>query len=208
MARYLQKKVIAPIIPYITTGIGLLLLHNAWVGIFTYHLSMVVIILLSREHIPIKKLIQSTNYKIPIVTAIVGACSGILLYLLWPLLSIPPDIDVYLRNIGLTPSAWPFFLVYFVLVNPWLEEYYWRGYLGSDSKSITLNDMLFSGYHIVLLAGKVDIIWLLAVFAALFFGAWFWRQTNRISNGLLPSLVSHIAADITVIITIYCLAMK
>lgn len=205
MAGNLLKKIIAPIIPYITIGIGLLVLHNAWVAIIAYHLGMMAIILLSCEHIPLRKLFRSTNYKFPVFTAIVGASGGILLYLLWPLLSIPPDINVYLQNIGLTRRAWPLFLVYFALVNPWIEEYYWRGYLGSDSKFITLNDILFSGYHVMVMAGKVETIWLLAVFAALMMGAWFWRQSNRISQGLLSSLASHMAADITVILAIYWL---
>ncbi len=206
MTDNILKKIIAPIIPYITIGIGLLLLNNAWIAIIAYHLGIIVVLLLSRERLSLKKLFRSTGYKIPLFTALVGACSGILLYLLWPLLSIPPDINVYLQNIGLTRQAWPYFLAYFALVNPWIEEYYWRGYLGNDSKYPTLNDVFFSGYHIMVMAGKVAIIWLLVVFAALLLGAWFWRQSNRISHGLLPSLVSHLAADITVIFSIYWLA--
>ncbi len=201
-------KKIAPIIPYFTVGIGLLLFNNAWIAIISYHFGMIAIILLSREHIPFRTLLLSTNYKIPLLTAVLGATGGILLYILWPLLSIPPDINIYLQNIGLTPRAWPIFLAYFILVNPWIEEYFWRGYLGSNSKFITFNDIFFSGYHVIVMAGKVEIIWLLAVFFALLFGAWFWRQTNRISHGLLSSLVSHFSADITVIITIYLLTMR
>ncbi|MBN1368048.1 MAG: CPBP family intramembrane metalloprotease [Dehalococcoidales bacterium] len=208
MGHQLLKKIIAPIIPYVTIGFGLLLLHNAWISIFAYHIGLIIIIMLSRERIPLKQLIQSTNYKIPMITAIVGACGGILLYLLWPLLSIPPDINIYLQSIGLTQKTWPLFIIYFVLVNPWVEEYYWRGYLGSKSKSLTTGDIFFSGYHVMVIAGQVEIIWLFAVFIILFFGAWFWRQSNRISRGLLSSLVSHITADITVICAIFYLTMK
>ena len=205
MASNVLKKVIAPVIPYITIGVGLLVLHNVWIAIIAYHIGMVAIILVSREHIPLRKLLQTNNYIIPLFTAVLGASGGVLLYLLWPLLSIPPDINVYLQNIGLTQRAWPLFLVYFALVNPWIEEYYWRGYLGSDRKFIILNDILFSGYHVMVMAGKVETIWLLVVFAALMMGAWFWRQSNRVSHGLLSSLASHMAADITVIFTIFWL---
>ena len=138
----------------------------------------------------------------------IGACGGLLLYLLWPLLSIPPDINIQLQNIGLTAATWPYFILYFILVNPWIEEYYWRGYLGSESKYILPVDLFFAGYHVMVLAGKVDFIWLIAVFATLSFAAWLWRQANRISLGLLPSLASHMAADITIIFTIYWLTLR
>ncbi len=203
MAGHFLNKVIAPIIPYITVGIGLLFLHNAWIAIIAYHLGMIIVVLFSREKIPLMTILSSTNYKIPLFTAMIGASGGILFYILWPILAIPPDINIYLQNIGLSQTSWPLFLVYFILVNPWLEEYYWRGYLGSNSKRIILDDIFFSGYHVIVMAGKVEIVWLLVLFVVISFGAWFWRQSNRISHGLLPSLVSHLAADITIILTIY-----
>jgi len=128
--------------------------------------------------------------------------------LLWPLLAIPKDISLYLQNIGLTSSMWPYFLVYFILVNPWLEECYWRGYLGSNSQNITLHDLLFSGYHIIVLAGKIDIIWLVIIFFILSLGAWFWRQANRWNQGISASIISHIVADASVILTIYFLTTR
>ena len=94
------------------------------------------------------------------------------------------------------------------MVNPWIEEYYWRGYLGSNTKKIILNDLLYSGYHLVVLAGKVEIVWLIVIFFALAVVAWFWRQTNRWSQGMLPSTASHLAADITVMLTIYFLIVR
>jgi hypothetical protein len=199
---------VGPVVPYLTLGPGLLIFHNAWIAIIAYHLGMIAVVLLSRERIPVKILLQSSNYKIPAFTTIIGACSGVLLYLLWPLLSIPPDINMQLQNIGLAQQAWPYFLIYFILVNPWIEEYYWRSFLTSDSKFIIPNDLLFSGYHVMVLAGKVGFVWLIAVFTVLVLTAWAWRQFNRVSRGLLPSLVSHIAADITIIFTIYWLTMR
>jgi hypothetical protein len=202
------KRILGPTVPYITLGIGLLVLQNAWIAIFSYHLCMIIIIMLSHEHLPLRQLVRSTGYKIPLFTALIGACGGILLYLLWPLLDISPDIKMYFQNIGLTQAAWPYMIIYFILVNPWIEEYYWRGYLVSESKYIMPVDLFFAGYHVMLLAGKIDYIWLIVVLAALSFAAWLWRQANRISQGLLPSLASHMAADITIIFSIYWLSMR
>jgi hypothetical protein len=204
----LNMRILAPILPYITVGSGLLALRNAWVAILGYHLCMVIILFFARTKIPFTQIHSRSNYKILIVVSILGGAGGLLLYLLWPLLAIPKDISLYLQNIGLTSSMWPYFIVYFILVNPWLEECYWRGYLGSNSQSITLNDLLFSGYHIIVLAGKIDIIWLVIIFFILSLGAWFWRQANRWNQGISASIVSHIAADASVILTIYFLTIR
>jgi len=204
----LVKRILPSLIPYITIGIGLLIFHNAWLAILSYHAGMIAIILLSKTRISLKQAFQSNKAWILFATALVGAGGGLLLYVLWPLLSVPDNISLYIRSIGLNEHTWPVFLAYFTLINPLIEEYYWRGCLASAAKGITLNDLLFSGYHLLVLAGHMEAIWLLAVFFMLAAGAWFWRQMNRLNGGFLASVVSHIAADIAVMLAIYYLAVR
>ena len=202
------KRIIPPSIPYITISIGLLVFHSAWLAILSYHTGMITILLFSKTGIDRKQAFKSNSYWFPLITALVGAGSGILLFALWPLFTAPDDINSYVQSIGLNKGSWPAFLAYFILVNPWLEEYYWRGYLATGTKGIMMNDLLFSGYHLIVLAGYIETIWLIAVFLCLTIGAWFWRQINRLNGGLLASTVSHIAADITVILTIYYISLQ
>ena len=202
------KKILPPLIPYITIVIGLLIFHNAWLAILSYHAGMVAVLCLAKAGISPKKVFGSDTLWIPLITALVGLSGGLLLYLLWPLLSVPEDIYLYLSSIGMNEQTWPVFLAYFITINPLIEEYYWRGYLASATKCLTLNDLLFSGYHLLVLAGHMEAIWLFAVFFVLAIGAWFWRQMNRLNGGLLASTVSHIAADIAVMLTIYYLSMR
>lgn len=75
--------------------------------------------------------------------------------------------------------------------------------MGSDSKRIVLNDLLFSGYHIFVLAGKMDPFWLIAIFLILSLTAWYWRLINKSNEGLLPSVASHFAADAMIMLAIY-----
>ena len=208
MNALLVNRILPPIIPYITIGIGLLVFHNAWLAILGYHTGMVAVISLSKTGIAIKRAFQGNSYWISFITALAGAGGGILLYILLPLLSVPDDINSYIRSIGLNEQTWPMFLAYFILINPLIEEYYWRGCLGGDAKGIALNDLLFSGYHLIVLAGQMETIWLIVVFFGLTIGAWFWRQMNKLAGGLLASTISHITADITVILTIYFISMK
>ena len=193
-------------VPYLAVGVGLLVFHNAWVAILTYHAGMVAaVIFLSKPVVPFKQIIRSATYNPLIFSVAIGASGGVLLYLLWPLLSVPPDINTYMRSIGLTATVWPYFVTYYVLVNPSLEEYYWRGYLGSRVKRPVLNDFLFAGYHLIALAGNVGVFWLVVAFLVLCGAAWYWRQISRITGGLMAATLSHMAADITIILSIYFL---
>ena len=198
-------KLFRSFIPYLAVGLGLLVFHNAWVAILTYHAGIAAVVLLSKTRLPFRQIIRVTNYKLLILSIIFGASGGVLLYLLWPMLSVPPDVNTYMRSIGLTASVWPYFMAYYVLVNPVFEEYYWRGYLGSSMKRPMLNDFLFAGYHLIVLAGKMGELWLVVVFLVLCGAAWYWRQISRFTGGLLVATLSHMAADITVILSIYFL---
>ena len=132
-----------------------------------------------------------------------GALGGFLLYYVWPFLAAPGRINDYVKSIGLTAGTWPLFILYFAVMNAFLEEYYWRGLLDNGSKIISLNDLSFSGYHVVVLLGGISVTWLAAVFLILLLAAWTWRQVNRLNAGLLSSLACHIAADISVILVAY-----
>jgi hypothetical protein len=198
-------KVLRPLLPYLTVGAGLYIFHNAWVAILAYHAGIAVIAFISQPAVPFRQLLQCGNVKLVLLSLTVGASGGGLLYLLWPLLSVPPDINTYLRSIGLAGAAWPCFMTYYVMVNPILEEYYWRGLLGSSAKRPVLNDILFAGYHLLVLSGKIGVSWLAVVFLVIGGAAWYWRQISRVTEGLLAATLSHLAADVTVILSIFFL---
>ncbi len=201
------RKILAPAIPYIAIGAGLLLFHNAWLAIFSYHLGIILLVHFSGVGVPVRLVFRSRDYRLPVLAAMLGGAGGILLYVLWPMLAVPDDIELYLQSIRLNAGIWPVFLVYFVVVNPLIEEYYWRGCLGSKRQGPVLNDLWFSGYHLLVMAGNIGVMWLPVVFLVLAVVAWFWRQIDRLGEGLLPSIVSHIAGGIAVITTIYYMSM-
>lgn len=202
----LIRQVLAPAIPYLTIGIGLLLFQSAWIAIFSYHIGILLVVRIAGFRVPVRLVFRGRDYRTLMIAVLLGAGGGLLLYLLWPVLAVPSDIEGYLQSIGLNARTWPIFLVYFVTVNPLLEEYYWRGCLGSQRRRPVLNDLFFSGYHLLVLAGSIGAAWLPVVFLALVAAAWLWRQIDRLAAGLLPSVISHIAGDIAVITVIYFLA--
>jgi len=201
-------KILAPLVPYLAVGIGLLVFRNAWLAIVSYHVLIASVFVVSKPRVRFRPLF--TRLKLPwfIIGVFIGASGGAILWLLWPLLSVPAGIAGYLQDIGLAHAVWPYFIAYYVLVNPFFEEYFWRGLLGSDSRLPVLNDFLFAGYHLLVLAGKIDVVWLVVAFFVLSGGAWYWRQITRTTGGLLASVSSHLAADVSVILAIYFLTMR
>ena len=204
MKKFLRQ--VSPLIPYLTVGLGVFVFHNAWVAILSYHVGMLGLLFLSGYKISLRRAYSGKTVWLPVLGAVAGAASGIALYFIWPMLSIPADISKYVAGFGINSATWPFFLVYFILVNPFIEEYFWRGYLASPSRFFTLNDVLFAGYHLLVLTGQISTFWLIGSFAVLTIAAWAWRQVNRVNGGILASTVSHWTADIMVILTIYWFA--
>src|SRR3990170_3186363 len=188
----------APLVAYLTVAIGLFWARNAWVALLGYHAGLLAVLLLAKPHIPISTLFKSNNLFNPVGYILVGVGSGIAIYLFWPVFDITETLPADLARIGLTISSWPFFIAYFSLVNPWLEEYFWRGYLGSPSKRLVANDFFFSGFHLLILFGKTSAAWLLFALFLIAFAGWSWRQAAQKTKGLLAPSLSHLAADFSI----------
>ncbi len=202
-------KAVAPLIPYIAILVGLSWAQRAWVALLGFHAGMLVILWIERPAIPIGRLFHLGN-NLPMLAAcvILGGSGGALLYFLWPFLGNLQSLPAYLASLGLTSATWPAFIAYFSLVNPWLEEYFWRGYLGSPSKSLTRIDLFFAGYHLLVLYRIIGMGWLVLTAVVLTLAAWLWRQTVRASGGLLIACLSHLAADCSVLLVAYSLSTK
>ncbi len=174
----------------------------------SYHLAMLSVMLISGRGLTISQIFKGGDkLRLPLLIA-VGVCGGLLLWLLKPWILVNGELVVFTQSIGLTLQSWPFFIAYFVMFSPALEELYWRSYLGNSSLKPQLNDFWFAGYHIVVLAGVVQIAWLIIVFLVLAAAAWAWRQSNRLGGGLLPSFASHLASDASIILVSFFLIIS
>lgn len=127
---------------------------------------------------------------------------GILIYCLWPRIKLGPDLTVLLGNVGLAQGRWILFLFYYALIHPPLEQVFWRGYLGHSGKTIHIRDIAFAGYHFFTMIFFVHWPWALLSFFVLTGTAWLWRQCVRETHGLLIPVLSHLAADISIIVMV------
>ena len=109
-----------------------------------------------------------------------AALVGPSLYAAWTTIQlIDLDLAVALADIRLSDLSWTVFILYYMTVNPILEETFWRGYLGSDARGLRWNDIWFAGYHVLVIASFVGAGWVAAGFVGLLAAGWLWRQTAR-----------------------------
>src|SRR5262245_14283517 len=120
-------KWIAPIPAYLAVIVGLFWFRHAWGALLGFHLAILASLFYAKPNIPIAVLIKSTNTKWVIFSILLCGSSGVSLYFLWPLFGIPNNISEQTISLGLNPYNWLFFIGYFALVNPFIEEYFWRG---------------------------------------------------------------------------------
>jgi membrane protease YdiL (CAAX protease family) len=156
-----------------------------------------------RNHVPVALLFKSKNIKWIILNLLLCGSSGIILYFLWPILGIANDLPAQLQSLGLTSFTWPIFIAYFSLINPLIEEYFWRGFLGSDSKNLYISDPVYAGYHALVLWGKVHPFSIVFAVMLLTLIGWSWRQIAREDGGLFAPVLGHMAADFSITLCAY-----
>lgn len=197
-----DKKWLAPILPYLAIWAGLFLFENAWVTLIGFHVSVFLVLSLLRPKIPARLLFKSEHPKWILFSALFCSTSGIGLYLLWDVFGFVPDLPAQLTDLGLTSSAWAGFIAYFSLVNPLIEEYFWRGVLGSDAAALHVSDFVYAGYHALVLWDRVHPFSILFAVMVLVSAGWLWRQVSRLDEGFLAAVVGHMVADFSILMVI------
>lgn len=200
-------RLLAPVVPYAAVGVGIYLLHSAWASFLVYQIAMILVLSVEREWHRVPGLMKSRSAAFLAVAA-GTAFGGVALYLLAPSLGLADGIAANCARLGLSGASWLPFIAFIGLTNPWLEEVYWRGYLGSDATELLANDAWFGGYHVLILAPFVSWWWSAAAFVVLSGVAWVWRQSARLSGGVLVASVSHFAADVSILVAVWALTLR
>jgi hypothetical protein len=196
-------KWIAPALVYLAVGVGIFQLHSAWGALLGFHLAIISSLLIARPDLPVTSLFKGTNNTWVFLSILLCGSSGISLYLLWNIFGVVNELPAQVQALGLNTTTWPAFIAYFAVVNPFVEEYFWRGYLGSPTKSLHVSDLLYAGFHGLILIGKVPGYSIMFGLSVLVLAGWLWRQIARADQGLRAPVLGHMAADFSILITAY-----
>ena len=116
-----------------------------------------------------------------------------------------PDIRARVSQMGMNVPLMIFgFGTFQTLVNSFIEEYVWRWFvyrhcqiLWSKTRAVWISAGFFTLHHTILLAAYCDDWRLIAVgTVAVFIAGVIWARCMKIYRSLLPSYVSHLAADL------------
>lgn len=208
MKRSTLIKIISPLSPYVAVALGLYVFGNGWISFLIYHFLLFCFILAAGNARLFKKIFVGWHKLAGTIAVPAGALSGVVVWMLWPNISIEPEnLPFKLSEFGLSGYGWVVFVLTFVLINPVMEEVFWRGFLEDEKKGKWpwAADILFAGYHLPVLAFIIKPWWLLLAFAILCGGAMAWRWLNRGLDGLAVAFASHIAADVSIIVAVQVL---
>ena len=194
-------------VPYIAMIIGLYFFHNAWIAFILYHFLILIIMVYTRNLQHLKSLFKGGNALIIFLAVLFGIGGGALIYFLNPIIGLEKYAPSVLTSLGLSGTSWLIFVFYHGFVSTLFEESYWRGFLGSKKKGVVWSDIMFAAYHILVLILFLAWYWSLLSFIILLLAAWFWRQLARRYKGLLIPMLSHMAADVSIIFTVYLLTL-
>ncbi|MEW6085512.1 MAG: CPBP family glutamic-type intramembrane protease [Chloroflexota bacterium] len=195
-------KWLAPALAYLSVALGLFVFRNAWAALLGFHAAILGSLFIAQPAKPISLLFSNSNKKWVVWSVLLCGSSGIALFFLWNVFGVVQNLPAQVEALGLNSKTWIPFVAYFALINPFIEEYFWRGYLGDPSRKFHLSDFLYSGFHALVLFGRVRFGSILFAFMVLAIAGWFWRQIARADGGLLAAVLGHMAADLTILMTV------
>ncbi len=192
-------------VPYVGVFIGLDVMSSGWMALLFYHTGIVYALLMRKPRMDVS-LFSPPRPAMVVLSCIPFLSTGLFIWLLWPLSSIPGiRLEQVLDRFGLEGFSLYAFGVYFVVVNPVLEELFWRQF--EDESAIRyINDPLYAGYHAIILAHVLQPVYCIGAIIVLVLAGVFWRYvTNRHASNFL-SVVTHAAADFSIVIAVFAIS--
>lgn len=197
---------LAALVPYAAVLIGMYAFRSAWLSVLLYHLGVIAFMMIRRPSNPWKTLWAGTGNPLILPAVVVCALAAPVVYFMWPLFQPSETVlPEWMARFGLTGMAWLLFIPYFSIAHPILEEIHWRRLAPVRFVGLCWQDLLFAGYHIVVLCQLIYWPWLFLVFGILTGSSVFWRWAAARFGGYGLPVLTHAAADAGVVIAVHFL---
>lgn len=106
------------------------------------------------------------------------------------------------QQVGVTLDNYPYVFVYVILINGPLEEFYFRfvmmdvGLFKSRNIQAIFSSFLFAIYHVGMLFMMFPLYLFLLAIVGLMIVGFFFIKINQLNNGILYSIIIHMAANL------------
>jgi hypothetical protein len=176
------------VLPYAAILLGIYALHRAWIAVLVYQAGMLAVIVADPQRRAWRPPVRPGWVATAVV--VLGVLAGPAFAIAWPWLGVSDSLLPRLAELGLGGAGWGWFLVSFSVINPVLEELFWRGGAGGGRVS-RAGDLLFAGYHVLVLALFLPTLRVFVAFAMLWLAARLWRLVSARTGNLIASFISH-----------------
>ncbi len=174
--------------PYVAVVVFWCVWSNAWFAILAYHTQ---ILLWNRQDL--RKMHLPRECK-NVFLAFPTVLAGPVLYALLPFIT-RTDLSTWLDTYHLSGPALVLMIPYFGLVHPVLEQIHWHPLRETSAWF----HPVFAGYHMLVLSSLLTFPWLVLCFGVLVGASFAWRLMYHKSRCLTVPAVSHILADLGVV---------
>lgn len=193
--------------PYVAVLAGVFLLKNIFPAVLFYHAVLLACIFGMTRFYVFKQFAAGFHRVLVPLFVSGGLVAGAVVLYGWPLAAGEQvDLARLLAGLHFGPPWFFLFAVYACLVNPLLEEAFWRGCFRNRSHWPTAVDGLFAGYHALAVVPIVTPVFAAGVFAAMTFVGWLFRALARRSGGLLVPVLTHLVADAAILYAVWRIA--
>jgi membrane protease YdiL (CAAX protease family) len=196
--------VIAPVLIYSAIYLGMHVFRSGWAAILMYHAVVCLVLTLAGGWSSASKLFRGWRPGAGLGFVAMSLLTGVVVYVAWIEMQLAPgSIADTVEGVGLQGPMLIGFGIYYAVVNPAIEEIFWRGWYGENCRWPLATDVLFAGYHLIVVVLFLNTLFMAVAFCVLIGAAWLWRLCVRRYDGLMIPFLSHTVADISIMAVLF-----
>lgn len=194
--------------PSLVVAPAMLVGHNAWLAMLSFHAFLIVALLVHRRQIDWQNLLKPPPAG-KLFANLAIACL-VMSLVSWAMVAYAnrhggygPMLDRGLSAFAVEPGTRILFAIQLCLLNPLLEELFWRGLFFSSRKRIAATDVCYAAYHFFALVSFMPVLLAVVGTVGLVAVGYSLRQLAARNGGrLTPSLLWHALGDVAVVVAI------